>query len=731
MTMPLDVETRKAIIRLAEQNAHYRIPARVVLAVQAGQSEEHIAKSLRITPNEVSQWTERYANEGLAILGDAFAIAESVDEAPPEIDIPEAPSVTTSEDDTEGDFEEETSIIEASSRPPRRQRTQRRSRDKQSQPRSERQQKPPPRQQRAHHRGPSSIDDAVLEGFEDLLDEVDPADVIAEMPVRQVLAVIETDTTPHEIVESPAIEPKIQAEPRPNPDLQISVGALAAAFNVDTDHARHISQLARELFDISAGVHRLPNHYRDLLHAGAMLHNIAFESDPSNHHLRGRDLILQYTLKDISHEERQILAVMTALHRSEINAQQEPSYLSLAPNLRSVAEVLAALLRMGIGLDYSHTQSSEIAEWHNAAGELVVVVTGAEADAKDVPRARQKSSLWNRLHNLAQIRFVTPNQLQVEQFTSHHFPRWPEMDATIGNISASNKLRAYYAERLDSLAERVRQNDAGVLLPLRREFQRLIGVWEWLLPGTKPRLIFQEDSQWLAQLIQEALNSAAVLDRLNGLLSETDPEHDDPQAVQGLKDLCEHYQHEAFVDFQNLRDALQNRRYLRWLKSAGSELKGVDSRPLFASEVAERAWAYLGELRIIMNYVKQAGWNANLETLLTIETADTFEEDLRLLTDLLIYTGSFLGAELEQVLEVLEPLLDYVQAWQRVETVAQIAATERLEARMQKFSALVFEAFATLMRERANEMRWDLAEMWEPLDTPMFRRALALTVAKP
>jgi hypothetical protein len=35
------------------------------------------------------------------------------------------------------------------------------------------------------------------------------------------------------------------------------------------------------------------------------------------------------------------------------------------------------------------------------------------------------------------------------------------------------------------------------------------------------------------------------------------------------------------------------------------------------------------------------------------------------------------------------------------------------------------------LRERADGMRWNLPEIWDPIDSPTFRRALGLALAKP
>lgn len=740
MITPLDSETRKALIRLAEQDPQYRIPARIVLALTAGQAESSIATGAKVSTQQVKLWAQRYEEEGLAIFGDALA-----QPSPPAVKI--EPIAVPAEDESEEeiytppplieDDEEEnpTSRPTYRSRPPMHKRRSPGEGDKQrdsARPSYNR------RRPRTSNRRdfedrpplkPPSIDDAVMEGFEGLLDDEETNIDDVEIPVRRVIAEVKVESEPDFSEAVPEPKPQIES---PDKSVPISVGALAAAFNVEMEHARHISKLTRELFDITTSVHRLPNHYRDLLHAAALLHNIAFDTDPAVHHQRGRDLILQYELKDISADERQMLAVMTALHRADISPQQEPTYLTLPSALRSTTETLAALLRMGVGLDFSHSQTSEIVEWRMVPGELVIVVGGREAESKDIGRAQQKSNLWNRLYSMAQIRFATASQIQAEDSIEDILPRWPELEPTDTSIAISNKLRAHYGARLDALANRIRHESSGLLVPLQREFQRLIGVWEWLLPGSKPRQAFQEDVDWLARLIQDALSYAAVSDRINGLFSETDPEHDDPEAVRGLKELCTYYEESAILRYDNLREALESRRFTRWLRSATTELKGNSGDGIFFSSlVAERAWAYLGELRQVMNLVNRVDWNASLETLLTVDVANTFEADLRLLTDLLIYTGGLLGAELNQVLEVLEHLLDYVQAWQRMETVAQIASQAKTQPEMQQFSPLVGEAFSVLMRERADEMRWGLVEMWESLDTTMFRRALALAVAKP
>ncbi len=686
MIPPLDRKTRKTLVKIAEQNEEYRQATRIILALAAGQDENQVAELTHVSVQEVQDWAKRYTEENLSLFADVLP--------PDEVQAPEKPEEATPPPKPRQ---------EKDHRRPRRQRSRKPS-------------PPPP---------PPSVEDAVAEGLEDLLG--DDEDLDAELPHRQVVTDRETPRSESSPVPEPA--PEVQAGPVDS-SKPISVGALANAFEVDMAHARHISQQARTLFDATATAHRLPDYYRDLLHAAALLHNIAFNIDPTSHHTRGRDLMMQYQIIDISPEERQLLAIMTALHRHMDSPAHEPLYQQLPDHLQHPAETLSALLRVGIGLDYSHSQTSHVIEWRAAPGELLIVVGGREA-ATDVPRAQQKSDLWNRLFSVAQMRFLTETEMQSEDYIANAPPPSPELNLLDTALQVSNKLRVHYTQRLDYLAARIRQGDPGLLVSLWREFQRLIGVWEWLIPGSRPHQLSPEDTRWLASTMQQALYSATLADRIGGILDEADPSTDDSEAIHELEHLHQYFTQVSQQAFSRLREALTSDRYIHWLAAVQTQIEGDGDFETFASQIAERSWAYLGELRQTIDRVKRAGWNADLESMLTIEVVNAFESDLRRLSDLMTYSGSLLSHELEQVLDVLEPLLTYIQVWQRTEKVAQIAAQAHQASYVPKASSLVWQVLQTLMRERADEMRWHLVEMWTPMDTANFRRALALVVAKP
>jgi hypothetical protein len=741
MNHSLDRDTRKALVHLAERESHeYHVAARIVLALSAGQNPEQISRSIHRPVREVQSWIERFEAEGLDLFGDALQIS------PPTLPQPSPTPIESPQIDVEADS---APPVRTENREERRPRNTRQHRPRTSNPIGERNRTEPHREGRENRettrpprRGPQreprrrvenrppeppipSVDDAVVEGLEFLLQEQPDDPVIT--PPRKVII-------PAENKRPIGIEAQIEATSAeilpPDPTEPISVSALAAAFEVDMAHARHISNLSRELFDITASIHRLPHHYRDLLHAAALLHNITFATDPAGHHLSGRDLILQYELKDISDEERQIIAIMTALHRSAPRLPQE--LLKMPKNIQAHVETLAALLRMGVGLDFSHTQTSYLQSWRLNPGTFILEVGGREATT-DVGRAEQKSDLWNRLYKDEQIRFVTG----LKTPTIEAPDLWPTLDPLASAVEVSNALRAHYARRLEYVAGRFRAGESGMLTPLWIDLQRLIGIWDWLIQGTRPSKVEMADTEWITTSIKEALYGAALYDRSTNLLDETDPDHDDPEAIAQLTAICQKYEQQASQSARRLQEALRSPRYYQWLGAAQTKLVYQKEDPApYSGLIATRVWAYLAAARQIIDRVSRAGWNANLEILLSTDTVQAFELVLRRLADSLIFTGSLLGSELEQVLDVVDPLLDYVHAWQRMEHAAISTAQDWMQAKDDPAQAgtlqvLAMEALATMLRERADAMRWNLPEIWGSLDSSVFRRTLALAVAKP
>ncbi|MCL5998997.1 MAG: CHAD domain-containing protein [Chloroflexi bacterium] len=202
-----------------------------------------------------------------------------------------------------------------------------------------------------------------------------------------------------------------------------TVESLCQRYQVDLAHARHVSALALGLFDGLQPVHDLPPRSRDLLDAGALLHNVGVTVDVPNHHLAGRDILVASSLQGFDPAERIMLACLVAFHRKRVQPQNESLFEALNTLQQHQTLVLSALIRIADGLDSSQSQTTEIEEieemrdWRlgieplsqspisnpqspnpaqYAEPRIPIHVCGPYSH-EDAARAAKKADLWNTL----------------------------------------------------------------------------------------------------------------------------------------------------------------------------------------------------------------------------------------------------------------------------------------------------------------------------------------------
>lgn len=173
----------------------------------------------------------------------------------------------------------------------------------------------------------------------------------------------------------------------------MDAAAVLDTYRVDTDHARHVAALSLALFDVVYERYGLPAGARRLLELGSLLHNVGLTTDPPDHHIVGRDIVLRHPIEGLSQRDHAIVACLVAFHRKKVRPQQEPAYLSLSKKGRDLARRLAAILRVGDGLDYSQSQTTGLETVEPVEGGLRLRLCGPHA-ARDGARAVAKADLW-------------------------------------------------------------------------------------------------------------------------------------------------------------------------------------------------------------------------------------------------------------------------------------------------------------------------------------------------
>jgi CHAD domain-containing protein len=193
----------------------------------------------------------------------------------------------------------------------------------------------------------------------------------------------------------------------PAPDSAAdTVDTLLKEHRVDVRHARYVADLALALFDAFQPIHSLSPRDRELLEAGALLHNVGVAADEPNHHIAGRDIIAASSLQGFDDAERAMLACLAAFHRKAVKPANEPLYAALSAEQQGRTLALSALLRIADGLDDSQSQSTEIDSLQDqrtesngdtpAASALVLKVRGPYS-REDAARATRKADLWATL----------------------------------------------------------------------------------------------------------------------------------------------------------------------------------------------------------------------------------------------------------------------------------------------------------------------------------------------
>ncbi len=175
-----------------------------------------------------------------------------------------------------------------------------------------------------------------------------------------------------------------------------SVLSLCRRCGWDEVHSSQVARLALQLFDGTAGLHRLGGADRELLEYGALLHDIGEHVSPEGHHKHTAYLIEHGRLRGFEPAEVAVLATLGRYHlRGDPKAVFEP-FGRLDTDRQRQVRVLVGLLRVADGLDRSH--AATVGDLDVMAGRPSIrIVVGAHGDPElEVWGARRKLDLLER-----------------------------------------------------------------------------------------------------------------------------------------------------------------------------------------------------------------------------------------------------------------------------------------------------------------------------------------------
>jgi exopolyphosphatase / guanosine-5'-triphosphate,3'-diphosphate pyrophosphatase len=134
-----------------------------------------------------------------------------------------------------------------------------------------------------------------------------------------------------------------------------SVEHLAATMDDDPAHSAEVARLALELFDLTHQWHGASSQDRELLEAAALLTNVGLFVSHDGYHKHSY-YIIRHTehLAGFTDNEIELIAQVARYHRKSPPKPSHPTFAALNDDDQNTVRVLAAILRVAIGLDRTH-----------------------------------------------------------------------------------------------------------------------------------------------------------------------------------------------------------------------------------------------------------------------------------------------------------------------------------------------------------------------------------------
>lgn len=174
-----------------------------------------------------------------------------------------------------------------------------------------------------------------------------------------------------------------------------SIRSLQERCDDDPAHSARVADLAMALFDGLADVHGLDPTARRHLEAAALLANVGLVVSHSKHHLHSYYVIRNSELAGLTDHEIEIIALIARYHRKSTPKPSHPGFADLGPADRHLVTMLAAILRVAIGLDRSHDgRVAEIGVTTDDRRLTIAVIPVAGADITlEIYAATERSDL--------------------------------------------------------------------------------------------------------------------------------------------------------------------------------------------------------------------------------------------------------------------------------------------------------------------------------------------------
>jgi len=183
-----------------------------------------------------------------------------------------------------------------------------------------------------------------------------------------------------------------------------SIKKISNKYESEPEHALQVKKLALIIFDKTKGmIHNMSDNEKDLLEAGAILHDIGYYICAKGHNKNSYNLITQEDLQGFSMLEKEIIGNIARYHRGKLPKAKHSCYTELPDEAKSVVNKLGAFARLADGLDGSHCNVVDDLDfsYDTFTNELLVILKLNTPDyTLEILKAEDKKDFFEKIFNL-------------------------------------------------------------------------------------------------------------------------------------------------------------------------------------------------------------------------------------------------------------------------------------------------------------------------------------------
>lgn len=178
-----------------------------------------------------------------------------------------------------------------------------------------------------------------------------------------------------------------------------SVLQLGRSCGFNETHARHISELALDIFDSAGecGMHLLSGTMRELLKYAALLHDVGMFLSFSNHHAHTYYIIRNAELLGFNNSEIALMASTAFYHSKKYPRKKHPEFASLDSDSQKAVRVLSMFLSIAESLDRTHHQLVKGAYFTMDQGIPLLVIKAVEGSEIELWALEAHQKYFNKI----------------------------------------------------------------------------------------------------------------------------------------------------------------------------------------------------------------------------------------------------------------------------------------------------------------------------------------------